>query len=99
MIPFVDEAKMLKAEDEFKKTGQIGLNKREKIRNTSSFDYYSYTYRPPQSGEGGRNPLVSTLTQMDDLPVDNSHADMVSEYANVGEKSFQPIIAKGLTHP
>lgn len=44
LIPFVDEDVFLKAEEDMLASGELILTENEKIRNTTVFGYYIYSY-------------------------------------------------------
>ena len=60
LIPFADEALFLKKEQEMFARGGGTLTEEERLRNSSSFIFFSYKF----DNQGQEKPLPSTLTSL-----------------------------------
>ena len=95
LIPFADEALFLKKEQEMFARGGGTLTEEERLRNSSSFIFFSYKF----DNQGQEKPLPSTLTSLKSLPTDRSNLTLNSEYESVGSEAFSPKILPGVKLP
>jgi hypothetical protein len=72
------------------------LSESERLRNTISFDFFSYSYNQYKNGS---NPLISTLTNLKNLAVDNTQVFFNNDYAKVGQFCFESRLLPGATTP
>lgn len=79
LIPFADENLFIKQEVEL--LAKTALSEHNKVRNTVSFDYQSFTYDRDAPSVA---PLASTLTKFNALPHNFVRKETFNEYGNVG---------------